>query len=594
MRARAGAFLWLVALPALAATTTKPPLIDDYREIHDHFLGPEPVVLTPWSDITEDKDKAGWSFELTIDETGKVLSAYLRSGSRELRDEATRAALAVNFKPFLREGRAVAVRLKQHVYSREHDYAGPADREFPADPDLSTVVIALQRTGCYGTCADYRVELRGDGEVRYLGKEFVLVRGEHRWHVDPSAITPLLDLLRRANYFALKGFYVYGVTDFPTYVTRVSVGDRHKFVLDYAAYLQDARGSPDDPQMPPVVTEIEEAIDRISGVASYVNGDEATMARLRAEHWNFQSKDAGHGLRNLLSDCKTAMAREFVDAGAPVNVVGENLDEAPPAAHAARCGDVELARRLVAKGAVKRRSDARAFLWSSVASGNPGMVALALKHSRDVNMTDENGSPLLSTAASSYPEGEGDESEEAGNAPPPATANFDSAKVIELLIAAGAKPNARFDDGKTPIFDATTEATVAALLKGGADPNARDDYGNTALFDHYFAEPKRALVAAGADVNVRNEMGRTALFFQDGADSIKVLLDGGADIDVADAKGYTAIERMNSLSGTSALLAAGAKLPTDPARLEAMIAKAHKEKWTELLPQLEAAKKAAE
>jgi hypothetical protein len=116
------------------------------------------------------------------------------------------------------------------------------------------------------------------------------------------------------------------------------VGDRHKFVLDYAAAMSDARGSPDDPQMPPVVTDIEDAIDRLSGATSYVDGDEATMPRLRAEHWNFRTKAAGHGLRNLLSDCKLALAREFIDAGAPVNVAGKSLDEDPPAAHAARCG----------------------------------------------------------------------------------------------------------------------------------------------------------------------------------------------------------------------------------------------------------------
>jgi len=70
-----------------------------------------------------------------------------------------------------------------------------------------------------------------------------------------------------------------------------------------------------------------------------------------------------------------------------------------------------------------------------------------------------------------------------------------------------------------------------------------------------------------------------------------VLLDAGADIDAVDLEGRSAIEQMRSESGTTALLAAGAKLPSDPTRMNAMIARATDKKWTELLPLLEAAAK---
>ena len=173
----------------------------------------------------------------------------------------------------------------------------------------------------------------------------------------------------------------------------------------------------------------------------------------------------------------------------------------------------------------------------------------------------------------------------------PNAATFDSVKVVEMLIDAGADLNARDEDGKTPIFEANDAPVVAALVRRGADPNARDSGGQTALFDRYFAEPKSALVAAGADVNARDKLGRTALFTQENPDSIKVLLDAGADIDAVDLEGRSAIEQMRSESGTTALLAAGAKLPSDPTRMNAMIARATDKKWTELLPLLEAAAK---
>ena len=137
------------------------------------------------------------------------------------------------------------------------------------------------------------MELRGNGEVTYRGNRFVLVKGVHKWNVDPATIKPLLELFRRANYFDLAGYYDSGVTDMPTYITRFSVNGLDKYVLDYDG---EADG------MPPVVTEIEDAIDTVARTASWIGGDEYTMQQLREIHWNFRTNDAGDGLRMLLSD----------------------------------------------------------------------------------------------------------------------------------------------------------------------------------------------------------------------------------------------------------------------------------------------------
>jgi Domain of unknown function (DUF6438) len=581
---RIAAVLLIAALPAQAAPPeTSPPKIEDFSEIYQHVIKPHPMVATPWTDGTEKYRTQSWDFELTVDERGMVTAARMQSGPRENSDEAARIAREIRFHPFDRNGQPVMVRLDFAVGSRPTDYSGPADRTIPANPDPSTIIIALKRTGCFGTCPSYRVELRGDGEVRYRGESDVLVRGPHRWHVDPATIKPLLDLFRRANYFALAGYYEYPVSDLPTYTTRLSIGDQNKFVLDYGGggfggAFASTQMPGEVPDMPPVVTEIENAIDEISGAVSYVSGNQATLQRLRDERWDFRSQDAGHGLRMLLSDCKTKLAREFIRAGAPVDVVGDGFGAGPPVVFAARCADIDLVRLMEAKGALKRTSDAKSFLWSSVGSGNADMVALALTHYADVNSSDESGGTLLAHAAGSYV-----------NDDAPGAVSFDSTKVIAILIDAGANPNVRGEDGKTPIFEANEQSVAAALLRRGADPNARDNEGQTALFDHYFDGPKLALLAAGADVNARDKEGRTAIFFQTNPESIRVLLDAGANIDAVDLSGHSAIELLFSEDGTAALLAAGAKLPTDPARLKAMIATAIERKWPSVLSLLEAA-----
>jgi ankyrin repeat protein len=581
---RTATFLLFAAIPTLAATSkVSAPVLAGFSEFYGHLIEPRPLAVTPWKDRTDDYQDLTWKFELTVDELGVVTAARLISGHREFRDEATRTARAVRFRPFVRDGQPVTVRGEFIVWSRSVDYAGPADRSFPATPDLSTTLIALNRSSCYGTCPSYRVELRGDGEVHYRGDSNVLVPGSHDWRIDPAKITPLLDLLRRADYFTLAGYYEFPVSDMPTYITRLSIGDRSKFVLNYGGggmggAFASTRMPGEVPDMPSVVTEIERAIDEISGVATYVRGDETTLQRLRDEHWNFRSQDAGEGLRMLLSRCNTTLAREFIRAGAPVDVYGKGFGAGLPIGYAARCADVELVRLMVSKGALNVRSDAKSFLWSSVESGFPDMVAIALKHYGNVNSKDEDGGSMLAHSARSYV-----------NDDDPGVASFDSAKVVEMLIDAGADPNVRDKDGRTPLFEANRAAVATTLLRRGADLNARDNARQTALFNQYHEEPKTVLLAAGADVDARDKLGRTALFYQQYPQSIKVLADAGAKVDALDLEGNSAIEKVDYEECVLALLAAGAKLPSDPARLNAMIATATVRKWTRVRPLLEAA-----
>ena len=80
-------------------------------------------------------------------------------------------------------------------------------------------------------------------------------------------------------------------------------------------------------------------------------------------------------------------------------------------------------------------------------------------------------------------------------------------RVTATLLEAGADPNAREEDGATPLLLAAwfraPLAVIAALLEAEADPNARQRDGRTSL--HYAATYSdnpaiiAALVEAGAD-----------------------------------------------------------------------------------------------
>ena len=96
----------------------------------------------------------------------------------------------------------------------------------------------------------------------------------------------------------------------------------------------------------------------------------------------------------------------------------------------------------------------------------------------------------------------------------------DVGRVASLLLAAGADPNVRNNQGRTPLHDVLSEhdshffEVVIALLEAGADPNARDQYGDTALHlvhhgypINYPEDMERAFIRAGADPNLLDEKG---------------------------------------------------------------------------------------
>jgi ankyrin repeat protein len=121
-----------------------------------------------------------------------------------------------------------------------------------------------------------------------------------------------------------------------------------------------------------------------------------------------------------------------------------------------------------------------------------------------------------------------------------------------LFLDAGVSPNARREppQNDTPLLaavfggckaadpaqNARMEALIAAMLAKGAEPNTKADNGNPAL-SYAVGECTpgaiRALVKAGADMKTKNRAGLTAmaLAVSDGrADNVKALLDLGYDV----------------------------------------------------------------
>lgn len=132
-------------LVASSAATVDTLVIEEAHRALPHLLVPQPVIATGWSDWTKDSERQdSWWFRLHVDKTGRVARADLESGRTELREEATRAALALRFRPFTVNGKPVPAEFDFLVNQSEADYAGPQDRSFPAEVGPREVSVALR------------------------------------------------------------------------------------------------------------------------------------------------------------------------------------------------------------------------------------------------------------------------------------------------------------------------------------------------------------------------------------------------------------------------------------------------------------------
>jgi ankyrin repeat protein len=464
------------------------------------------------------------TLRLVVSPEGEVKSVTPVEGPREDFAAAMAEARRWKYLPFEKDDAPATVVITDYVRILPPEKLPKIHRDFPHTGSGNGVVMTLERTGCFGTCPGYSVEIHGDGTVKYTGKSYVVVTGEHRDHISAEQVSELIDAFRAANYFSLEDSYSYPVTDNPTYLTSFRVDQVEKHVHDYVG---------DEAGMPEAVSELEAMIDRVADTKKWIRGTAETVPSLKREGYDFKSADAASLLARASeggsSEMIAALLAEGVgltgksEAGQSALVAaaqagdkktvemlmkagaGKNDPEIETRAlaAAARTGDLELVKKLLAYGGdpgkeIRDEQESGTVLMSAALSGVPEIVEAVLAERPDVNTRDTRGRTALwyLNDGSRYRDEEH---------------HADRARVVHLLAKAGMNLNSQDKDGNTALHEAYYEDIANALIEDGANVNIRNADGETPLLSNFSAEVAKLLVAAGADVHARDHAGRNAL-----------------------------------------------------------------------------------
>lgn len=489
-------------------------------------------------------------FDMVVSDQGKVIQAQPTGGSPlkygDPRYPIESWVRTWTFAPFSRGGRAFQARIRNvpvgilrlppNYYQRLPQLDNAPLKEHGVAMDCS----GGSDWGGSGENTGFTLSVGGDGNVVYVGRRGVAIKGRHTGRTVSTAY-PLFRQLFEVDPVAL-GSQI-GPFAFDAYSgcqVKLTRGSKTLFSFYIATEV-----SAHEFNGPRLQNPIINAIWNVAGLDRWRRGDQRTVPALQTEGWNFKvNNPANSGMIEDVAQFGTAdLLRDLIILGAPVRDKAEPpktpgdkhmrgdtaLDRAAKRGNhdmvlallqakrdwskatltralfrIARFGGVEIARALLAAGAdPKARGDYNAsWLMNAASSGDPTLVALALASGGGAvndNSSEFGITPLHEAATRWRDDGSVRRQRDRGEA-------------VKLLLRHGAALEANQKHGGTPlIVGAYNPYVTRALLAAGANPNARDERGETALMKCPAIESARALLAAGANPHLKHDSGASTI-----------------------------------------------------------------------------------
>lgn len=131
---------------------------------------------------------------------------------------------------------------------------------FPAPGDSVPLLAALKRGPCFGSCPIYSVRVYEDGTAIYRGASHVRIRGGRKKQLSPADLDALREAFRSSNFLGLEYKCRFEHTDDSSALVYFTAGGKARLIDHYHGCTG----------VPPDLTKLEDAIDRIVGTKLWV------------------------------------------------------------------------------------------------------------------------------------------------------------------------------------------------------------------------------------------------------------------------------------------------------------------------------------
>ena len=137
------------------------------------------------------------------------------------------------------------------------------ENQSPPEELRETDYIAIGRTSCYGACPAYSVTLQANGTVSWEGREHVIQTGPGSAYVSSDVARSIIEKFRTAGFWTLCASYDRMMSDVPTAITTLHIGDYQKSVSDRA------EGAPG------WLRELDYQVEALANTHRWIHGDPA-------------------------------------------------------------------------------------------------------------------------------------------------------------------------------------------------------------------------------------------------------------------------------------------------------------------------------
>ena len=188
-----------------------------------------------------------------------------------------------------------------------HDCPMPNETQ-PPQSITAGDFVELSRSGCYGTCPSYKVRVAENGDVNWIGDEFVDAVGERHSSIPLGAAHALLEKFASPAFWALCGGYDASVTDNPTMQIEVRIGGHSKRVWNYADSAPEFEQS------------LENDVDSAANTHAWRHGDPRTEPLSNIYQDAYLPKPGVTPLMKAAAEANLTAIKEILISGGDVDV----------------------------------------------------------------------------------------------------------------------------------------------------------------------------------------------------------------------------------------------------------------------------------